>query len=132
MAAIRRQSIVGFFILLIAVGLVYFLSWLYIPFDKWFWPTCFGIGLLLLLVFSPQHRIIAGLRLLSLTDWLFMAVLPLLFITKGPSKFELKVRILLGLCFFVAEIAYIVFWRKVMVNVFWSKIRKLFGLKWKK
>lgn len=126
---IERHLLISALIILLSTCLVYIWARFVMPDHIWFWTVSFSMGMLLIFLFAPQHRLYAGFRLLPLTEWIIMMVIPFFMIVLGPTEYELKSRILIGICFFSVEIGSGVFWHRVMVGIFWNKIRKTFGLK---
>lgn len=96
-----------------AIAVYSFIS-LYWPEAAWFWTAFMTVGLLLLLIFSPQHRVIKGIRSIPLIYWPFLMVVPVFFIiVLARYKINIEARIVMGLCFLMFEFGMEVFWKRV-------------------
>ena len=109
--------------------LVYLFFKMNAPELSWFWTTLFGGGSLLLFIFSPGHRISAGLRMVHAYEWPFMIAPFVLVFLVGPNQYtlnaDIEVRIMSCICGTSSVIGYSVFWKKVVVGIIWKRIRSL-------
>jgi hypothetical protein len=87
---------------------------LYRPKGAWLWTFFLVIGLLMLLMFSPEHKVVKGIRSIELIYWPFLLVVPVFFvISLARTQINIEARFIMGLCFLIFECGMEVFWNRV-------------------
>ena len=109
-----RETVTKIIIFVIITVLTY--SFISFHWSKaaWFWTAFMTVGLLLLLIFSPQHRVTDGIRSIPLIYWPFLMVVPV-FVVLSLARYEINIeaRIVMGLCFLIFEFGMEVFWKRL-------------------
>lgn len=100
-------------IVIVSVSTYSFIS-LYWSVAAWFWTFFLVIGLLMLLLFSPEHKVTRGIRSIDLINWPFLLIVPVFFvISLARIKIDIEACIIMGICFLIFECGMEVFWIRV-------------------
>jgi hypothetical protein len=100
-------------IMVFLIPIILYILFLYLGKDAWFWAMFVCIGNIMLLICSPNRKIVERIRKLGLLDWMFIWFVSLASIIFIPGD-TLIIRIIRCATFFMIFIGFSVFGIRIM------------------